>query len=652
MKAETYRPDIDGLRALAVVSVVGFHGFPARVPGGFIGVDVFFVISGFLISGIILRGIEARDFSIWGFYARRIRRIFPALTTVLLVTLVLGWHFLLPVEYVQLATHTIAGASFVSNLVLWAETGYFGPGAAALPLLHLWSLGIEEQFYLIWPILFIFVVKFENRIALILVIVVTIASFSLNILYVAQSPEAAFYLPIMRFWELMIGGALAMQVRHGDLPGAIVTRVGLATGKARMLKTLFSLSGGILLIASVALITKDSTFPGWWALMPVFATALIIAAGQDAWINRVLLSNRLVTHLGLISYPLYLWHWPMLYMVTQTLESGSVAEYRIYRIAAIVLSLLLAQLTFIWLERPLKEISAAKVAPKLSIALALVALLAYCVIATNGALQIRYKSDEIEAYHNLESERKVRDSRYRYGQCLLVKAEYLSEFSPICYPVIQNDIALLGDSYAAHLYPGLAALGQGVLSIAQLTASACPPVENFAFPDRPNCNRLNAEILKHVQKNPPKTLVFAANWPLYWHLPGFEEHLHETLRRVKTFGHEKLILVGPAVTYPIDQLSWVIRKGDIGREDSTNPRLFALRQIDNALSAISKDLNIDYVSPIKALCTQEICKYVILVNGERRLLASDQGHLTADGSRFYAERLLLPHIPLSAKFLR
>lgn len=208
MSHPKYRPDIDGLRAVAVLSVVAFHAFPNWMKGGFMGVDVFFVISGFLISTIIFENLESDTFSFSEFYARRIKRIFPSLLLILIASYVFGWFILLADEYKQLGKHIAAGAGFISNFVLWNEAGYFDNSAETKPLLHLWSLGIEEQFYIVWPFIIWFAWRKKFNL-LTLTIIVALVSFALNIKGVKQDLVATFYSPQTRFWELLSGSVLA-----------------------------------------------------------------------------------------------------------------------------------------------------------------------------------------------------------------------------------------------------------------------------------------------------------------------------------------------------------------------------------------------------------------------------------------------------------
>ena len=203
-----YRPDIDGLRAIAVMLVLHFHAFPEAVPGGFIGVDVFFVISGFLITGIIAWELDQKRFSLLGFYDRRIKRIFPALAVVLGTVLVLGWFSMLPADFARLGSDVFASAAFSANIALFLQSGYFDVESAKKPLLHLWSLGIEEQFYLLWPLLLMLAVRFRLSI-LAVTFTLGIASFVLNLALIGVNPVATFYLPFTRAFELLAGAALA-----------------------------------------------------------------------------------------------------------------------------------------------------------------------------------------------------------------------------------------------------------------------------------------------------------------------------------------------------------------------------------------------------------------------------------------------------------
>ena len=294
--SERYRPDIDGLRAIAVMLVVNFHAFPLAMRGGFIGVDIFFVISGFLITGIIARELSENRFSLIGFYNRRIRRIFPALIVVLAAVLVMGWLWMLPHAYAQLSSDVFAGAAFAANFALMLQSGYFDIELAKKPLLHLWSLGIEEQFYLAWPLVLIIAARW--RIDLLAVAgVIAVASFIFNVMLIGHDPVATFYLPFTRAWELLAGAVLALawsRVDHSEAASNWRAGIGL-----------------VLIGLALAVLNVHRAFPGWWALLPIAGSALLLSA-PASWVNRTLLGWPPMVWIGLISYPLYLWHWPLL----------------------------------------------------------------------------------------------------------------------------------------------------------------------------------------------------------------------------------------------------------------------------------------------------------------------------------------------------
>ena len=360
-----YRPDIDGLRAVAILFVIGFHAFPARFAGGFVGVDVFFVISGFLISSIIFNRLELGYFNLIDFYARRIRRIFPALITVLLALSFTGSLFLLPIEYSNLLSHVLSGAFFVANFHLWTEAGYFNTAPDLKPLLHLWSLGVEEQFYIIWPIALMLAHRLGRRALAGIIILIGGASFIFNILLIDDYPVAVFFLPFGRFWELMLGAALA----------AARPALAIPWGTFPALRNVSSVVGLTLIAYPILFYDNGHPFPGWRAVMPTLGAVLTIAAGAEAWCNRRILSQRGMVFVGLISYPLYLWHWPLL-SFGKTLEGLAPRNVqRLDRIGLISLSVLLAFATYRLFEAKIRSRPSPKYALRLALSLAGVCLI-------------------------------------------------------------------------------------------------------------------------------------------------------------------------------------------------------------------------------------------------------------------------------------
>jgi len=375
-RIEKYRPDIDGLRAIAIGSVMAFHTFPNFFKGGFVGVDIFFVISGFLISGIIIDAIDADRFSYFDFYKRRIRRIFPALIVVVAATLFFGWYVLLPDEFQRLGKHLAAAAGFATNFVLWREAGYFDAASDTKPFLHLWSLSIEEQFYILWPLVLGLVWK-RKRGLLFTTLTIAALSFGYNVIVVRHHPVAAFYSPLSRFWELMIGGVLAYLVRH-------------EAETLSKFATLRSALGLLAIAISVFLLNREATFPGCWALLPTVGAFLVISADGDGWINKYLLGNPLMVGVGLISYPLYLWHWPIL--VFAKIVKGRLLT-PIDRVEVIVASVILAFLTYRLIERPLRRSFTWRVPQALAAATVALGVVGLAIL--NGDILSRLKNEHI-----------------------------------------------------------------------------------------------------------------------------------------------------------------------------------------------------------------------------------------------------------------
>lgn len=357
-----YRPDIDGLRAVAVLAVVLFHAFPTVIRGGFVGVDIFFVISGFLITSIILKNLSHGHFSFMDFYSRRIKRIFPALIFVLISSIAFGWFTLLPDEYRQLGKHVASGIGFLSNIVYWSEFGYFDSSAELKPLLHLWSLGVEEQFYIVFPLILWLVWKFRLNI-LTIILGIFVISFVFNVTSVYIFPEAVFYLLPYRAWELVVGGILAfIFISNKKKENNIRSRVNIFVSKIifnsesykdkNTLDNILAVFGAFLIVLSFYAIDDTKIFPGWWAVLPVLGAVLVISAGGNAWINRFVLSSRLLVFIGLISFPLYLWHWPLLVFPRIILgDTPSVMA----RSLLIVVAIFLSFITFKFIEKPMRH---------------------------------------------------------------------------------------------------------------------------------------------------------------------------------------------------------------------------------------------------------------------------------------------------------
>lgn len=343
-----YRPDIDGLRAVAILLVVVYHAFPSALSGGFVGVDVFFVISGFLISTLIWNDIETGRFSFLDFYGRRARRIFPALATVLLFTLAIGYFLLIPIEYEQLGKHVVGGSAFVQNFVLRSEAGYFDTISTSKPLLHLWSLAIEEQFYLFLPL--VLVLLSARRVSVVHAFaILALLSFAYGLERAHAEPERSFFNPLVRCWELLAGTLLAAAMRERAPPWVqnLRSRVG-----DRLMGDALGIVGLALILVSAASFDKADVYPSWRALVPVLGAVMLIAAGSCNPISNRLLTSRPMIAVGLISYSLYLWHWPLI-TFAHILNRGDAPWAA--RAVAVALSVSFAWLTYKFVESPLRK---------------------------------------------------------------------------------------------------------------------------------------------------------------------------------------------------------------------------------------------------------------------------------------------------------
>lgn len=445
-----YRPDIDGLRALAVLLVVGYHAFPTVVPSGFIGVDIFFVISGFLISNIIFNGILEKNFSLTHFYSRRIRRIFPALTLVLASCLLFGWFLLWQDEYQQLAKHTQGAALFISNFLLWLESGYFDAAAEVKPLLHLWSLGIEEQFYFVWPIIVWIIFRFRAS-ALFLILALAATSFLVNLWLLRTNAVSAFYLPQSRCWELLAGSLLAYLTNTNVASQSKLVRALQKNwlNNAR-LSHFTAIAGVTLLVLSVWLIDQTKVFPGYWALLPILSAVCLIHSGQTSNLNALVLKNPVLVWFGLISFPLYLWHWPLL---TFARIAQSDTPHWIIRLSLVALSILLAWLTYQVVEKRFRQETQVRV--KIIILLA-----ATLCLGAIGTLIVVNKGVSTRAIEVNGHRLKATASDGGIGVAMTDRCGLAKENIPDVYHCLSDPretpiFAIIGDSKALALLPGL-----------------------------------------------------------------------------------------------------------------------------------------------------------------------------------------------------
>lgn len=599
----------------------------------------FFVISGFLISSIIFAGLNSGGFGFVGFYARRAKRIFPALILVLASSLVAGWFVLLPEEYKQLGKHIAASAVFAQNFALWKETGYFDSGIESKPIMHLWSLGVEEQFYLVFPLLAWGLWRFQFE-PLLLIVMLLAVSFGNNLWMMGTDSVGAFFLPQTRFWELMAGGLLAYWwarptlMAHPANPSADSLKPIRENG--HFIDDALAWIGLCLVVAAFFSINRDTEFPGWWGLLPVVGATLIIKAGPTAWANRKLLGNRLMVGVGAISYPLYLWHWP-LFAYARLAMGEPPSDALIF--ALIFLSFVLAALTYRLIECPIRfgQGFPAKTA---ILCLLMVALGVGGFYTSKKGFKNRFP----KIVRELENYQPNFAALYRQETCLIGAKQADKGFDDVCYATnnlpekAKIKAALLwGDSYAAHLYPGLRSMFAEELVVDQLTTIACPPLVDFELTKKPYCKRLNAFVSDKILSKQYDVVIMAANWEGYA-IKGYDvgTEIRKTIEKLKIGGVEKLIVVGPPphwakglprTLFQIFQSNGLHRipyRTEIGLSPKTV-------HLDKLIQQVVVDNNIQYISPWRLLCNEEGC---LARTGEAaaHLMAFDEGHLTANGS--------------------
>ena len=618
-----YRADIDGLRAIAVLSVLIFHAFPEWLSGGFVGVDVFFIISGYLISTIIFQNIDEKHFSFLEFYSRRINRIFPALFIVLLFSYAFGWLNLLADDFAQLGKHIAGGAGFISNLVLWNESGYFDKAAELKPLLHLWSLGIEEQFYFVWPLFIWWIARWPKKV-LPAIAIIGLISFALNGMNINANPVATFYSPQTRFWELLIGAVLAYGTVHHSV---VLQKIKPA------LRSAFSALGLALILLAALILNQKSAFPGWWALMPTLGAAFIIGSGATAWCNKHILSNKVLVWFGLISFPLYLWHWPLLAFAR--LQEGETPSV-FMRAALVLISITLAWLTYRFVERPIRFNTSYRTHKNIALIflMILIGYLGYNCFDRKGiAFRHKFFMKEISGY----TFDKVAEQRQR--TCFLMDiGDDVTNFSKQC---IHDDrpykLVLWGDSHGGSIYPGFSELerNNSKISVTQFTAAGCggliPTDEQGPF-----CKRANEVALKEILKLKPNLVVIYKAWhPSYFQLIA---PTVETLKKENI----AVLIIGPTPRWKDDLPKIVYRYWKKHKElppayygESLEPDT---RQMDLDLRKVSKDNQVLYYSAYDRFCNAEGCLNRI-PGTDNALTTLDEDHITPAAGRYLVEGL-------------
>ncbi len=630
VSSEKYRADIDGLRAVAICLVLLFHA-TRYVPGGFVGVDVFFVISGYLITLHIVKEIDAGKFSIATFYEKRIRRIFPAFLVMLFVTFLAAWKLLLPDEFIDYSKSLLSASLSVSNFYFWKHSDYFAE--AQLPLQHTWSLAIEEQFYLLFPAFLLLLRKYMPQYFRKAITAVSLASFLLSVATVTRFPEATFYLIPSRAWELLMGGMLAVGIFPKPSRG--------------FLCEILSALGLIFILVAGFVYSPATPFPGPTALLPCLGSVLIISAndGKRTLVRR-LLSTRPFVGLGLISYSLYLWHWPIIIFkrFDVSLTFGKVASRLVPSLApsqaatidgigfTLIVSITSAVLSWKFVEQPFRF---GPMRPQrrnlfLGAAAASASLIAIAVpILCFHGFPDRFAPRVVEIASGVDTHKD-----YRRGTCFIASNDRASTISDSCMEVdpAKHNVLLIGDSHAAQLYHGLSTEFPSIHFL-QVSATGCKGVISSRFGETPKCRRIMETAFYHQLPGMHiDSVILASRWE------SFDlNRIGNTVAYLQKLG-VRVFVVGPTPRYdaPLPRLLAV--GIEIGKEGlAAGHRLRTYDDLDETMARLARgEWHVTYISYVSLLCSKGNC---LEYAGPNIPLQTDGEHLSDAGSLVFANRL-------------
>jgi peptidoglycan/LPS O-acetylase OafA/YrhL len=638
-----YRADIDGLRAIAVLSVVLNHAGISLFPGGFIGVDVFFVISGYLITGIIMREIDTNEFSLAKFYERRIRRIYPALFVAIFFTVFASAMLYNADNFRDFGNSVIATTFFFSNIHFWTETGYFEGPAQLKPLLHTWSLAVEEQYYIVFPLLMFTLARyFKPRISQILA-GIAIMSFCWDIYALQNDPSGAFYLAHLRAWELLIGSLLALN------PVSINTRPAI--------RNALSLMGFGMIAAPIFLYTENTAFPGFAAAVPALGTALIIYGGAEnpTFVNKLLSISPLV-FIGQISYSLYLWHWPLIifgkYYAIKKLTPPEIA-------GLLFATFIIATLSWHFVEKPFREkriLKGRKIFTYAASVMAVAAAIGSLIYFNDGFRSLQSATKEEIRKWDLPCEYKKKN----YEHASLPKG------CPLGAKKAQPSFLLWGDSFARALEEGVSlSASKQNLNGQMIYSSGCAPLLGVERSEH-FCVINNNAMLQYIELHPElRTIILVGRWTLWTegsfysfteekknvtltdmlsesnqnetYAAIFERGLERTIRKLREMDRKVVIISEvPEIGYDVPSANFIARR--TGRDingiiaPSLNEFMRRNHNVLPILNAIAEKNNIEIVDPWKTLCNAAQCLTVI----EGKPLYMDDYHLSIFGSEYIA----------------
>jgi peptidoglycan/LPS O-acetylase OafA/YrhL len=620
-----HRDDIDGLRGVAVLLVVAHHASPRLFPGGFIGVDVFFVISGFLITSILLRDLDAGVFSFAGFYERRVRRLLPNLTVLLMFCSVVAWFLLLPADFRNYAKSLLSTSTFTSNMFFWRDSWYFAAPSQMKPLLHTWSLAIEEQYYLIFPVV-VWAIRrhLPNRIRAAF-LGGFLASLALSVWAVRNTPAAAFYLLPSRAWELLLGSVLVA----GVFPKT----------DSRLWLEGISAAGLTAVLAAAAGFTTATPFPGLAALLPCGGAALVIYAGTAPSLTLVrrVLSWRPIVLVGLMSYSLYLWHWPLIafakYYFLSALTPGATALFA-------AASVLFAYLAWRFVEQPVRAKMLLTTRRQLVSAFA-ASSVALILFAVNGDRSDGF-ARRFERVPLIDTDSVVAEFNGDWAAgCFLPASRTVAWSAAACtrVPIAraagggERRLFVIGDSFAAEFSGWMKTNFPG--TVIEFTSSACPPLFDFVHEVRARwCSSINA-MREDALRTERFTDVFLAGWWGQTENAGTMHALENTVQRILDAGVAHIVVLGTAPHFADSPIDVVNRERAFGRPGGDALINQAYPEYRATLGRIARLPRVRVINADDWLCHDGRCPFM----RDGNLLFTDgAAHLTREAVRYVMSR--------------
>jgi|MDTG01.5.fsa_nt_gb peptidoglycan/LPS O-acetylase OafA/YrhL len=630
-----YRPEIDGLRAIAVIAVVFYHAnfkiiFENKeynfLSGGYLGVDIFYVISGYLITQLILNDIKTKNFSFLNFYERRARRLLPALFVVIFTSIIAGYFLMLPSQFKNLSDSALSSLFFISNFYFYFSDNYFAEASSLKPLLHTWSLSIEEQFYLIFPPLLYFLYKKNKNIIKILLLLI-IFSLAFSQFGSFFFKELNFYILISRIWELAFGALIAFyHFRNYKITSKILNK---------KLIYFFSL---ILILIPFFIYNEETPHPSLMTIFTILGTGIIIFYQNEKNLLKSILSSKPFVCVGLISYSFYLWHYPIL--AFKKIKSQNLSEFD--KVEAILLALVLSVTSYFFIERPFrnKKTIKSKSFIKVILSLFLIIFIICFQISNSKGIPKRYSQEILSIIDFNYDYKKI----YREGTCLIEdKLKSKKNYFKKCKIEKKNNkrnLFIWGDSLAAHLYPGISNKYQDNYTIWQRTTNGCKPaiLPNKSKETLKNCALINSLILEEILKEKPEKIFLSA----FWNKKDLKE-IEKIIRILKENNLSQIYLIGPSPRWHDPLPKILLKKYRLSRRipeylsDKNHKGNFIL---DNQFNNFAKNNNLQYVSPINILCKKNYTCLTRVGNQANSIINWDENHFTEKASIFIFRKFI------------